>query len=36
VEARGFRAEQARRVMSKEAASVWALQDTLERVQARF
>lgn len=34
--AKGFTAEQARAVRSKERASDWALQDTQEKVQARF
>ncbi|KAK0706876.1 thiolase-like protein [Lasiosphaeria miniovina] len=36
VEAKGFTAEQARAVRSKDKSSDWALQDTLEKVQARF
>lgn len=35
-EARGFTAAQARSVRSKDKASDWALQDTQEKVQARF
>jgi len=36
VEARGFTPAQARAVRSRERASEWALQDTQEKVQARF
>jgi sterol carrier protein 2 len=36
VEARGFTAEQVARVRSREKSSEWALQDTLEKVEARF
>ncbi len=36
VEARGFTPAQARAVRSRESASEWALQDTEEKVQARF
>ncbi|KAK0634967.1 thiolase-like protein [Bombardia bombarda] len=36
VEAKGFTAEQARRVRSREKASEWALQDTEKKVEARF
>ncbi|KAL1877602.1 hypothetical protein VTK73DRAFT_8511 [Phialemonium thermophilum] len=36
VEARGFTRDQARSVRSKEKTSNWALQDTLEKVEARF
>ncbi|PHH92288.1 hypothetical protein CDD83_8102 [Cordyceps sp. RAO-2017] len=36
VEARGFTPEQATSVRSKSATSAWALQDTQEKVQARF
>ncbi|RCI14292.1 hypothetical protein L249_6117 [Ophiocordyceps polyrhachis-furcata BCC 54312] len=36
VEARGFTREQAASVRSRSAACEWALQDTLEKVQARF
>lgn len=35
-QARGFTAAQARAVRSRERASEWALQDTEEKVQARF
>ncbi|EGR45909.1 uncharacterized protein TRIREDRAFT_5270 [Trichoderma reesei QM6a] len=36
VEARGFTREQAEAVMSRRARSDWALQDTLNKVEARF
>jgi sterol carrier protein 2 len=36
VEARGFTGEQVQRARSREMSSEWALQDTLEKVQARF
>ncbi|KAL6879536.1 thiolase-like protein [Trichoderma longibrachiatum] len=36
VEARGFTREQAEGVMSRRARSDWALQDTLDKVEARF
>ncbi|KJZ80174.1 hypothetical protein HIM_00024 [Hirsutella minnesotensis 3608] len=36
VDAKGFTADQATAVRSKTAASDWALQDTQEKVQARF
>jgi len=36
VEARGFTAAQARAARSRDSASEWALQDTQEKVQARF
>ncbi|KAI1210743.1 thiolase-like protein [Annulohypoxylon truncatum] len=36
VEAKGFTAEQARRVLSRSKYSEWALQDTGRKVQARF
>ncbi|KAI5864357.1 thiolase-like protein [Durotheca rogersii] len=36
VEAKGFTADQCRRVLSKNAFSPWAVQDTQEKVQARF
>ena len=36
VEAKGFTAAQAKAVRSREKASEWALQDTQEKVQARF
>lgn len=36
IEAKGFTAEQAKRVLSKENTSEWALADTQERVIARF
>ena len=36
VEARGFTAEQVKRVRSQGKTSAWALQDTLEKVEARF
>ncbi|KAK3314645.1 thiolase-like protein [Apodospora peruviana] len=36
VEAKGFTTEQVKKVRSKEKASEWALQDTLEKVEARF
>lgn len=35
-QAKGFTAEQARRVRSRERVSDWALQDTQEKVQSRF
>lgn len=35
-QAKGFTAEQARAVRSKEKASAWALQDTQDKVQSRF
>lgn len=35
-EAKGFTAEQARKARSQTKASEWALQDTLEKVEARF
>lgn len=35
-QAKGFSAEQARQVRSKERVSDWALQDTQEKVQSRF
>jgi len=36
VEAKGFTLAQAKAVRSKDKASAWALQDTLEKVEARF
>ena len=36
VEAKGFTAEQARSVLSKESTSEWAISDTQEKVLARF
>lgn len=36
VEARGFTAEQAASVRSRDKSSDWALQDTLKKVEARF
>ncbi|TLD10087.1 hypothetical protein PgNI_05551 [Pyricularia grisea] len=36
VQAKGFTAAQAKAVRSKEKSSDWALQDTLEKVEARF
>ncbi|KAK2861378.1 hypothetical protein FQN49_004251 [Arthroderma sp. PD_2] len=36
VEAKGFTAEQATRVLSKENRSEWAMGDTQEKVLARF
>ncbi|KLU80969.1 nonspecific lipid-transfer protein [Magnaporthiopsis poae ATCC 64411] len=36
VEARGFTAEQAASVRSRDKSSDWALQDTLKKVQTRF
>lgn len=36
VEAKGFTAKQAAAVRSRGATSAWALQDTLEKVEARF
>jgi sterol carrier protein 2 len=36
VEAKGFTVEQVQRARSKDMTSEWALQDTLEKVQARF
>jgi sterol carrier protein 2 len=36
VEAKGFTAEQVKRARSQGQTSEWALQDTLEKVQARF
>ncbi|RKU47328.1 hypothetical protein DL546_003735 [Coniochaeta pulveracea] len=36
VEAKGFTVEQVRMARSREKTSDWALQDTLEKVQARF
>ncbi|PFH55574.1 hypothetical protein XA68_18024 [Ophiocordyceps unilateralis] len=36
VEARGFTREQAASVRSRHATSDWALQDTMDKVQARF
>lgn len=35
-QARGFTAEQADKVRSKKQRSDWALQDTQQKVQARF
>lgn len=36
IEAKGFTAEQVKRARSQGQTSEWALQDTLEKVQARF
>ncbi|KAI8623562.1 thiolase-like protein [Xylariaceae sp. FL1651] len=36
VEAKGFTAEQCKTVLSKNKSSVWALQDTEKKVEARF
>ncbi|KAK3683860.1 thiolase-like protein [Podospora appendiculata] len=36
VEAKGFTAEQVKAVRSKDKSSAWALQDTLQKVEARF
>jgi sterol carrier protein 2 len=36
VEAKGFTAAQARSVWSRSKASAWALQDTEQKVEARF
>lgn len=36
VEAKGFTAEQVKRTRSRDKTSEWALQDTLEKVEARF
>jgi sterol carrier protein 2 len=36
VEAKGFTSAQAKSVLSKESSSAWAIQDTQEKVEARF
>jgi len=35
-QAKGFTTEQARRAVSQKAFSDWAIQDTQQKVQARF